>query len=94
MLSRGKLHPPTNTVLLGLIMYIVYRYNVCIFAYGQTGSGKSYTMMGKLDSSDRGIIPRVRERERERNIERGGRGKEMKGEERILWVRNEAIYSL
>ncbi|XP_071945564.1 kinesin-like protein KIF1A isoform X3 [Antedon mediterranea] len=32
-------------------------YNVCIFAYGQTGSGKSYTMMGKQEPTQEGIIP-------------------------------------
>lgn len=46
--------------VLNILFFSCCRYNVCIFAYGQTGSGKSYTMMGKLDSSDRGIIPRVR----------------------------------
>ncbi|XP_078281444.1 kinesin-like protein KIF1B isoform X9 [Rhinoraja longicauda] len=34
-------------------------YNVCIFAYGQTGSGKSYTMMGKQDKDNEGIIPQL-----------------------------------
>jgi kinesin family protein 1 len=34
-------------------------YNVCIFAYGQTGSGKSYTMMGKPEGGEKGIIPRT-----------------------------------
>lgn len=34
-------------------------YNVCIFAYGQTGSGKSYTMMGKNEPGQNGIIPQV-----------------------------------
>ncbi|CAC5401185.1 KIF1 [Mytilus coruscus] len=34
-------------------------YNVCIFAYGQTGSGKSYTMMGKSESGQQGIIPQL-----------------------------------
>ena len=37
-------------------------YNVCIFAYGQTGSGKSYTMMGRSDPGQQGIIPQVGER--------------------------------
>ncbi len=34
-------------------------YNVCIFAYGQTGSGKSYTMMGRMESDQKGIIPQM-----------------------------------
>ncbi|XP_052820587.1 kinesin-like protein unc-104 isoform X2 [Mya arenaria] len=34
-------------------------YNVCIFAYGQTGSGKSYTMMGRSDEAQQGIIPQL-----------------------------------
>lgn len=33
--------------------------NNCIFAYGQTGSGKSYTMMGRNDPENEGIIPRI-----------------------------------
>ena len=34
-------------------------YNVCIFAYGQTGAGKSFTMMGKQEEGQEGIIPQL-----------------------------------
>ncbi|KAB7504192.1 Kinesin-like protein [Armadillidium nasatum] len=34
-------------------------YNVCIFAYGQTGAGKSFTMMGKQEEGQEGIIPLI-----------------------------------
>jgi kinesin family protein 1 len=34
-------------------------YNVCIFAYGQTGAGKSYTMMGRMEPEQKGIIPQM-----------------------------------
>ncbi|XP_030431443.1 kinesin-like protein KIF1A isoform X3 [Gopherus evgoodei] len=34
-------------------------YNVCIFAYGQTGAGKSYTMMGRQEKDQQGIIPQL-----------------------------------
>ena len=39
--------------------YFYPGYNVCIFAYGQTGAGKSFTMMGKQDEENEGIIPRL-----------------------------------
>lgn len=32
---------------------------MCIFAYGQTGAGKSYTMMGKMEEGQEGIIPQI-----------------------------------
>ena len=32
---------------------------MCIFAYGQTGAGKSYTMMGRQEEGQEGIIPLV-----------------------------------
>ncbi|XP_073962164.1 kinesin family member unc-104 isoform X3 [Choristoneura fumiferana] len=34
-------------------------YNICIFAYGQTGAGKSYTMMGRGEDHQEGIIPQI-----------------------------------
>ena len=34
-------------------------YNSTIFCYGQTGSGKTYTMCGKDNIKERGIIPRL-----------------------------------
>lgn len=38
---------------------ILKGYNVCIFAYGQTGAGKSFTMMGKQEEGQEGIIPQL-----------------------------------
>ncbi|CAM4624409.1 unnamed protein product [Leuciscus chuanchicus] len=40
-----------------MLLHAFEGYNVCIFAYGQTGAGKSYTMMGKQEKDQLGIIP-------------------------------------
>ncbi|XP_044134428.1 kinesin-like protein KIF1C [Bufo gargarizans] len=42
-----------------MLLHAFEGYNVCIFAYGQTGAGKSYTMMGKPESEQHGIIPQL-----------------------------------
>ena len=49
-------------------------YNVCIFAYGQTGAGKSYTMMGKQEKDQQGIIPQARGLGREAGGGQHGQG--------------------
>ena len=48
-----------NDIGLEMLDHAFEGYNVCIFAYGQTGSGKSYTMMGKNEPGQQGIIPQV-----------------------------------
>ncbi|XP_046701660.1 kinesin-like protein KIF1A isoform X6 [Silurus meridionalis] len=42
-----------------MLLHAFEGYNVCIFAYGQTGAGKSYTMMGKQEKDQQGIIPQL-----------------------------------
>ncbi|XP_047241737.1 kinesin-like protein KIF1C [Girardinichthys multiradiatus] len=42
-----------------MLVHAFEGYNVCIFAYGQTGAGKSYTMMGKQEPGQEGIIPQL-----------------------------------
>lgn len=42
-----------------MLLHAFEGYNVCIFAYGQTGAGKSYTMMGRQEPGQQGIIPQV-----------------------------------
>ncbi|POI36173.1 hypothetical protein CIB84_000073, partial [Bambusicola thoracicus] len=46
-----------NDIGKEMLLHAFEGYNVCIFAYGQTGAGKSYTMMGKQEESQAGIIP-------------------------------------
>ncbi|XP_031422158.1 kinesin-like protein KIF1B isoform X16 [Clupea harengus] len=46
-----------NDIGKEMLQHAFEGYNVCIFAYGQTGSGKSYTMMGRQEDSQEGIIP-------------------------------------
>jgi len=43
-----------------MLQHAIEGYNICIFAYGQTGAGKSYTMMGRSEDGQLGIIPQVR----------------------------------
>ena len=54
--SQKKVYNDTG---LEMLNHAFEGYNVCIFAYGQTGSGKSYTMMGKNEPGQSGIIPQV-----------------------------------
>ncbi|XP_049270556.1 kinesin-like protein unc-104 isoform X1 [Rhipicephalus sanguineus] len=42
-----------------MLLHAFEGYNVCIFAYGQTGAGKSYTMMGRQEEGQEGIIPHI-----------------------------------
>ncbi|KAG2468585.1 kinesin-like protein KIF1C [Polypterus senegalus] len=42
-----------------MLLHAFEGYNVCIFAYGQTGAGKSYTMMGRQEPNQQGIIPQL-----------------------------------
>lgn len=51
-----------------MLLHAFEGYNVCIFAYGQTGAGKSYTMMGKQEESQAGIIPQVRNKKQQKNL--------------------------
>ncbi|XP_074704589.1 kinesin-like protein KIF1B isoform X11 [Strix aluco] len=48
-----------NDIGKEMLLHAFEGYNVCIFAYGQTGAGKSYTMMGKQEESQAGIIPQL-----------------------------------
>lgn len=51
-----------------MLLHAFEGYNVCIFAYGQTGAGKSYTMMGKQEESQAGIIPQVKKQKTTKDL--------------------------
>ncbi|GAB0201172.1 kinesin-like protein KIF1C [Grus japonensis] len=42
-----------------MLLHAFEGYNVCVLAYGQTGAGKSYTMMGRQEAGQQGIIPQL-----------------------------------
>ncbi|XP_060574744.1 kinesin-like protein unc-104 isoform X4 [Ruditapes philippinarum] len=48
-----------NDIGVEMLNHAFDGYNVCIFAYGQTGAGKSYTMMGRNEPGQEGIIPQL-----------------------------------
>ncbi|XP_064156886.1 kinesin-like protein KIF1B isoform X4 [Anguilla rostrata] len=48
-----------NDIGKEMLQHAFEGYNVCIFAYGQTGAGKSYTMMGRQEEGQEGIIPQL-----------------------------------
>lgn len=56
-----------------MLLHAFEGYNVCIFAYGQTGAGKSYTMMGKQEKDQEGIIPLVKKMHVQENMKRNNR---------------------
>lgn len=71
-----------NDIGKEMLQHAFEGYNVCIFAYGQTGAGKSYTMMGKQEEGQEGIIPQVR-MDQLLSKHSEGREKDSRGE----WVR-------
>ncbi|KAM6949067.1 kinesin-like protein KIF1C [Aplochiton taeniatus] len=52
-----------------MLLHAFEGYNVCILAYGQTGAGKSYTMMGRQEPGQEGIIPQLCEDLFQRTLE-------------------------
>ncbi|KAI8914337.1 P-loop containing nucleoside triphosphate hydrolase protein [Gorgonomyces haynaldii] len=60
-----SMHEDQQTVYDAVVKPIISRcldgYNGCIFAYGQTGSGKTYTMEGREEPKERGVILRAAE---------------------------------
>ncbi|CAD8110627.1 unnamed protein product [Paramecium sonneborni] len=48
-----------NEIARNIVTSAIKGFNGTIFCYGQTGTGKTYTMMGKIDTEEKGIIPRT-----------------------------------
>ncbi|CAD8201731.1 unnamed protein product [Paramecium octaurelia] len=48
-----------NDVARNIVASVIKGFNGTIFCYGQTGTGKTYTIMGKIDTEERGITPRT-----------------------------------
>ncbi|KAK6205248.1 P-loop containing nucleoside triphosphate hydrolase protein [Scheffersomyces amazonensis] len=48
-----------NYVAAEIVDDFISGFNGCLLAYGQTGSGKSYTMLGRQNDIEMGLIPRI-----------------------------------
>ncbi|CAD8097336.1 unnamed protein product [Paramecium sonneborni] len=57
--SKATQNQVYNDIAKGVVGSVIKGFNGTIFCYGQTGTGKTYTMMGKLDSEEKGITPRT-----------------------------------
>uniref|UniRef100_A0A6V7QUD3 Kinesin-like protein n=1 Tax=Ananas comosus var. bracteatus TaxID=296719 RepID=A0A6V7QUD3_ANACO len=69
-------------------------YKVCIFAYGQTGSGKTYTMMGKPEPQQKGLIPRSLEQIFQTSQSLQSQGWSYKMQASMLEIYNETVRDL
>ncbi|CAD8173626.1 unnamed protein product [Paramecium octaurelia] len=57
--SKATQNQVYNDIARGVVGSVIKGFNGTIFCYGQTGTGKTYTMMGRLDSDEKGITPRT-----------------------------------
>ncbi|CAD8095340.1 unnamed protein product [Paramecium sonneborni] len=57
--SKATQNQVYNDIAKGVVGSVIKGFNGTIFCYGQTGTGKTYTMMGQLDSDEKGITPRT-----------------------------------
>ncbi|CAD8189657.1 unnamed protein product [Paramecium pentaurelia] len=48
-----------NEIARNIVTSVIKGFNGTIFCYGQTGTGKTYTIMGKIDTEEKGITPRT-----------------------------------